>query len=92
MSEQNTSERIAIEVELAELVVQALNLKIKPEDIDPGQSLFEDLGLDSLDVLEIALHVSKRYGVKLRSDDENIEQLFSSLATLARHISQHRIK
>ncbi len=86
MTEQQT-----LEAELAELVVQTLNLEIKPEAIDPAQSLFEDLGLDSLDVLEIALTISKRYGVKLRSDDENNKQIFSSLAALANHIGQHRI-
>lgn len=81
-----------LEAELAELIVQTLNLEIKPAEIDPAQSLFEDLGLDSLDVLEIALTVSKRYGVKLRSDDANNEQIFSSLSALAAHIGQHRVK
>lgn len=86
------TERQTIEAELAELVVQVLNLEIKPENIDPAQSLIDDLGLDSLDVLEIALTVSKKYGVKLRSDNENNKEIFSSLAALARHIDQERIK
>jgi len=81
-----------IQAELAELIVQTLNLEIKPEEIDPAQPLLEDFGLDSLDVLEIALTVSKRYGVKLRSDDENNQKIFSSLASLAQHISSHRTK
>jgi acyl carrier protein len=87
MTEQNL-----IEAELAELIVQTLNLEIKPQDINPAQSLFDDLGMDSLDILEIALTVSKRYGVKLRSDDENNQHIFSSLTALANHISQHRVK
>jgi acyl carrier protein len=92
LRQQMMTEQRTIEAELAELVVQTLNLEITPEDIDPAQSLVNDLGLDSLDVLEIALTVSKRYGVKLRSDDENNKQVFSSLSALAQHISQHRIK
>lgn len=87
MNEQQT-----LQAELAELIVQTLNLEIKPEEIDPAQPLLEDFGLDSLDVLEIALTVSKRYGVKLRSDDENNQKIFSSLASLAQHISMHRTK
>lgn len=87
MTEQNL-----IEAELAELIVQTLNLEIKPQDINPAQSLFDDLGMDSLDILEIALTISKRYGVKLRSDDENNQHIFSSLTALANHISQHRVK
>ncbi|HEY8025799.1 MAG TPA: phosphopantetheine-binding protein [Burkholderiaceae bacterium] len=87
MTEQQT-----IEAELAELVVQVLNLDMKPDEIDPAQSLVEDLGLDSLDILEIALTVSKKYGVKLRSDSENNKEIFSSLSALAQHISQERVK
>jgi acyl carrier protein len=86
------TEQQIIESELAELVVQVLNLEIKPEDINPKQSLVDDLGLDSLDVLEIALTVSKKYGVKLRSDNENNKQIFSSLTALAEHINRERIK
>lgn len=86
------TEQTTIEKELADLVVQTLNLDIKPEEIDPDQALFQDLGLDSLDVLEIALTVSKKYGVKLRSDDANNAQIFSSLRALATHIAEHRVK
>jgi len=87
MTEQQT-----IEAELAEMIVQVLNLECKAEDIDPAQSLVDDLGLDSLDILEIALTVSKKYGVKLRSDNENNKQIFSSLSALAQHIYQERNK
>ena len=87
MSEQQT-----IEAELAELVVHVLNLEMQPQDINPAQSLVEDLGLDSLDILEIALTISKKYGVKLRSDSENNKEIFSSLASLAQHINQERAK
>ncbi|MBV8665944.1 MAG: acyl carrier protein [Burkholderiaceae bacterium] len=78
------------EAELAQLIVQVLNLEIQPEEIGPAQSLVEDLGLDSLDILEIALTVSRKYGVKLRSDDENNKQIFASLASLTQHINQQR--
>jgi acyl carrier protein len=81
-----------IETELAQLVVQVLNLEMKPEEIDPAQSLVDDLGLDSLDILEIALTVSKKYGVKLRSDNENNKQIFASLSALAQYVAQERGK
>jgi len=48
------------------------------------------LGLDSIDILEIALAISKTYGLKLRSDDENNTKIFSSLRSLNRHIQEHR--
>ncbi|HEX4970490.1 MAG TPA: phosphopantetheine-binding protein [Steroidobacteraceae bacterium] len=81
------------ERELAELIVSALNLEgVAPAEIDPQAPLFKTgLGLDSIDALELALEISKRYGFQLRSDDENNIRIFSSLRSLAGHIQQHRV-
>jgi acyl carrier protein len=81
------------ERELAELIVTALNLEgVAPADIDPQAPLFKTgLALDSIDALELALEISKRYGFQLRSDDENNIRIFSSLRSLAGHIAQHRV-
>jgi acyl carrier protein len=81
------------EHELAELIVTALNLEgVAPGDIEPEAPLFKTgLGLDSIDALELALEISKRYGFQLRSDDENNIRIFSSLRSLAGHIAQHRV-
>lgn len=80
-----------LEQELAALLVEALNLEIAPADVDPAAPLYgEGLGLDSIDILELALEVSKRYGFQLRSDDERNQQIFQSLRSLAAHVAQHR--
>jgi acyl carrier protein len=77
--------------EVAALLVEALNLEIAPESIDPQAPLYgEGLGLDSIDILEVALVVSQRYGFQLRSDDEDNVRIFASLASLADHIATHR--
>jgi acyl carrier protein len=77
------------ELALAELIVTTLNLETRPSDIDPMARLYgEGLGLDSIDVLEIALAVSKTYGIRLRSDDDNNQKIFSSLRSLNQHIQQ----
>jgi acyl carrier protein len=79
--------------EVAALIVEALNLDIAPGDIDPGQPLYgEGLGLDSIDILEIALVVSKQYGVQLRADSEDNERIFGSLRQLVDYIIAHRTK
>lgn len=81
------------ELDLARLIVVTLNLEVTAEEIDPDAPLYgEGLGLDSIDVLEIALAASKTYGVKLRSDDENNREIFGSLRGLNRHIQQHRAR
>jgi acyl carrier protein len=79
------------ETQLAELIVRTLNLDISADQIDPGAPLFGDgLGLDSIDVLEIALAISQTYGVQLRSDDENNAAIFGSLRSLNDNIQQRR--
>lgn len=80
------------ENKLAKILVEALDLEdIEPENIDPAAPLFgfeqeSSLGLDSIDALEIALAVSKHYGVQLKADDGNNREIFSSLRTLVAHI------
>lgn len=77
--------------EVASLLVEALNLEVAPETIDPAAPLYGDgLGLDSIDILEVALVVSQRYGFQLRSDDEDNVRIFTSLASLTEHIATHR--
>ena len=77
--------------EVAALLVESLNLEIDPGSIEPNAPLYGDgLGLDSIDILEVALVVSKRYGFQLRSDDEDNVRIFSSLASLVEHIASHR--
>ena len=77
--------------ELAVLIVTALNLEADPASITPDEALYgEGLGLDSIDILEVALVVSKRYGFQLRADNDDNVKIFSSLRSLAQHIALHR--
>ena len=89
-SPQDLSTADALEQDLARLIVDSLRLEVLPESIDPEAALFgEGLGLDSIDMLEIALAVSKRYGVELRSENR---AALASLQALAAHIARHRIR
>lgn len=86
-----TTVQTELQREVAGLLVDALNLEIVPESIDPHAAIYgEGLGLDSIDILEVALVVSKRYGFQLRSDDTENVKIFTSLATLADHIAAQR--
>ena len=89
----DTANADALAAEVAALIVQALNLEIAAADIAPDQPLYgEGLGLDSIDILEIALVVSKRYGVQLRADSEENGRIFGSLRQLVEYITAHRTK
>ena len=80
----------AFVAELAALIVAELHLEIEPAEIDPDAPLFNDgLGLDSIDALELAVAISRRYGVELRSDDARNHRIFASLRSLSTHVA-HR--
>jgi acyl carrier protein len=81
----------AQEKELAQLIVTSLNLEVSADEIEPDAPLYgEGLGLDSIDILELSLAISKTYGVQLKSDDADNSKIFSSLRSLNDHIQQHR--
>lgn len=94
MSEATSPEATtALLPEVAALIVSALNLEMAPSEIEADAPLFGDgLGLDSIDVLEISLVISKRFGFQLKSDNEDNVRIFSSLRALTTHIASQRTK
>ncbi|HAN57084.1 MAG TPA: acyl carrier protein [Betaproteobacteria bacterium] len=83
----------ALQLEVAALMVEALNLDVAASDIAPDAPLYgEGLGLDSIDVLEIALVVSKRYGLQLRADSQDNHSIFNSLRNLTDYIAAQRTR
>jgi acyl carrier protein len=83
----------ALEREIAALIVQALNLEIDPRDISSEAPMYgEGMGLDSIDILEVALVVSKQYGIQLRADSEENGEIFRSLRHFAKYVAAQRMK
>ena len=77
--------------EMAAMIVETLNLEVAASEIQPDEALYgEGLGLDSIDILEIALVISKTYGVQLKTDSEDNVLIFRSLRTLAEHVAAFR--
>lgn len=74
-----------LESEIKQLIVEALFLEdVEPGDIDSNEALFvEGLGLDSIDALELAIAIDKKFGVRIKADDENTQQVFASVHNLA---------
>jgi acyl carrier protein len=77
-----------IEGELKQVIVQTLMLEdTKADEIDSEAPLFgSGLGLDSIDALELSIELGRRYGVRLKSDDERNREIFRSIRTLAAFI------
>jgi acyl carrier protein len=79
------------EREIAALIVEALALDVAADALSPNEPLYQgSLGLDSIDMLEIATVVSQRYGVEIRSGDAKNENIFASLRALADHVARNR--
>jgi acyl carrier protein len=78
-----------LEQEIKELIVEALMLDdVTPAQIDSGAALFgEGLGLDSIDALELAIAIDRKYGIKLKADDPNNRTIFGSVRSLAAHVA-----
>jgi acyl carrier protein len=77
--------------EIIKLIVEALNLEMSADEIDPDAPLYGDgLGLDSIDILEVALVISKRYGLQLKADNEDNYRIFSSMRSLADYVVAHK--
>ena len=76
--------------ELATLITQAINLDVAPDQIDPDAPLYgEGLGLDSIDILEVALVVAKRYDLQLKAESRENHVIFASLRSLAQYVAAH---
>ena len=72
-------------------MIKTLNLELTADTIDPLAPLFRDgLGLNSIDILELALAISQTYSVQLRADNDDNEAIFRSLRSLNDHIQRHR--
>ncbi len=88
----NSAER-----EMAQLLIEALNLEISDlGGIEPDQPLFGTArpgwGLDSIDALEIALAVQQKFGVRMRSGEEETRAAFASLGALTAYVSDQHAK
>jgi len=81
-----------IEDELKSMIVQTLMLKdVQPQHIDVDAPLFASgLGLDSIDALELAVEIGRRYKVQIKADDERNREIFRSVRTLAAFIAEER--
>ena len=78
--------------EIAQLLVETLNLDEQANVLDVNAPLFGDggLALDSIDALEIAYAIAKNYGVQIRSDDANNQNIFANIQALTDFVNQQK--
>jgi acyl carrier protein len=88
------SSQESIKPHVKRLIVEALMLEdTTPEQIVDDAPLFgEGLGLDSIDALELAIAIDKRFGVKIEAEDERNREIFRSVSSLAAHIAANKTR
>jgi acyl carrier protein len=71
-------------------IVDVLNLSdVQPDDIETDKRLVGGaLGIDSIDVLEMAIMIEKDYGVKIDNKELGVK-VFATLRTLAEYIHEN---
>ncbi|WP_459886390.1 acyl carrier protein [Caminibacter profundus] len=58
--------------QVKEVIVEQLN--VSPEEVKPEANFVEDLGADSLDVVEMIMALEERFGIEIPdSEAENIK-------------------
>ncbi len=80
----------ALEQELKKLIVESLMLDdVKAAEIESTAPLFvEGLGLDSIDALELAMAIERRFGVKFSPDDDRNREIFANVKNLAAYVAE----
>lgn len=78
--------------QLKDQLIEQLNLEdLEPSDIGDDMMLFGDeLGLDSIDALEIIVLLEKEYGVKIENQSEG-QKVFKSIRSIAQFVTENQM-
>jgi len=88
MKEEELMEHLLNELKIK--IVETLNLEdVLPDEIDEDVQLVGgELGIDSIDVLELVMMIEKDYSIKIDNKELGTE-VFSTLKSLAEYIYQN---
>ena len=76
--------------EIKELIISSLKLERTPDTIEDEAPLFQGgLGLDSIDALELAVAIERKYHVTI-PDEQVGKRAFSSVQALATYVAENR--
>jgi len=84
----------SLEREIADIIVECTGIEpLELDVLDPEQLLFNgEMGLDSIDALEIGVALHKRYGVGVKPEDADARRHFATLRSLAALVESQRVR
>ena len=78
-----------LEQKIKEMIVERCFLSIDPDDIDAEAPLMDEIGLDSVQILEVVVGLEDVFGVAVDDADFDIEN-FSSVSGIADYVREHQ--
>jgi acyl carrier protein len=76
-----------IESIVKEIIVEQLD--VKPEDVSEAKTFTEDLGADSLAIVELVLALEEKFEVKIPDDEvDKIKTVGDAIAFIKQHANQ----
>ncbi|PHM58206.1 acyl carrier protein [Xenorhabdus hominickii] len=82
-------EKHAIFQEVSQLLVQLFELS--PEDITPESRLYEDLELDSIDAVDMVVHLQKKTGRKIKPEAFKSVRTVQDVVDAVEQLLQERV-
>ncbi len=62
-------------------------LKVSPDEVTPEASFIEDLGADSLDLVELIMAMEEEFGLEISDEDaEKIQTVQDAITYITEHV------
>ena len=77
---------MALEQRMTEIIVQQLG--VSKEEVAPESSFIDDLGADSLDIVELVMRMEDEFDIEILDEDaEKIQTIGDAIAYLKERVS-----
>lgn len=76
-----------VETQVKEMIVERCFLPIEPQEIGDQEDLVDDVGLDSVQILEIVVGLEDVFGVSFEDSDFDIEN-FRTVASISDQVRE----
>ncbi len=75
----------SVEKKVIDIIVE--QLKVSPEEVTPEASFIEDLGADSLDLVELIMAMEEEFGLEISDEDaEKIQTVQDAIHYISEHV------